>query len=409
MYKLILVLLCLIALPSRAANRRLLLDSLQHAAMRYMWDGAEPNSGMALERIHVDGSMSEADHYIVTTGGTGFGLCGLIVGMERGWISRRAGVERIAKIVDFLTRADRFHGMWPHWLDGRTGSVKPFSSKDDGGDVVESAFLMQGLLCVRQYLQADKPREVAIIGQINALWESMEFDWYTRGQDESLYWHWSPRHDWAMNLPIRGYNECLMAYLLGLASPTHAISAECYEKGWCSGDAESTNGPLFWAHYSWIGLDPCAYRDGHADYRKVVYGHARRNFDYCLSNPKGYAGYGRNCWGLTASYSPDGYAGHCPGDDRGVITPTAALSSMPYLPKQSKRMLQFLWNHREQLWGEYGPYDAFTSDLQWRPARYLAIDQLTIAPMIENYRTGLLWRLFMSCPEIRQLVDKIAH
>lgn len=401
----IICMLLLVGISCANARRGLeLLDSLQWSTIRYMWDGAEPNSGMALERIHLDGTASEADLHTVTTGGTGFGLCGLIVGMERGWIDREKGIGRIAHIVRFLEKADRFHGMWPHWLDGRTGRVRPFSPKDDGGDVVESSFLMQGLLCVRQWLNKDAPAEQRLREQIDQLWREMEFDWYTRGGQPCLYWHWSPRYGWDMNLPIHGYNECLAAYVLALAHPTHSIPYDCYRQGWCrrgQNGAETTDGPLFWAHYSWIGICPRHYRDEYVRYARAVRNHVRRNYAHCLANPHGYPLYGRDCWGLTASYSPGGYSAHAPSNDLGVVSPTAALCSMPYLPRESRRMLQFLWNRRDLLWDEYGPIDAFSTDFSWMPHRYLAIDQLPIAPMVENYRTGLLWKLFMSCPEIR--------
>ena len=412
--------------PESFANDEAMLDYIQRVHFNYMWDGAEPTSGLARERIHLDGQYPEHDQDVVTTGGSGFGIAGLVVAMERGFITRDQGVERLTRIVDFLERADRFHGVWSHWINGPTGKVKPFGQKDNGGDLVESCFLMQGLLCVRQYLNGGNEKEKNLIDRINALWHGMEFDWYTRGGQDVLYWHWSPEYEWEMNFPLEGYNECLIVYVLAAASPTHTVPASCYHKGWArSGGiksdaapygyplelkhngAEQTGGPLFWAHYSWIGLNPKGLKDQYADYWNVVRNHAISNYKYCVENPKHYSGYGPDCWGLTASYSTEGYSAHCPGNDLGVITPTAALSSFPYTPEQSMAALKGFYGRGESIWGKYGFYDAFSPASGWTLPRYLAIDQCTIAPMIENYRTGLLWRLFMSCPEVQQGLAKL--
>ena len=411
--------------PASFASDDAMLDYIQRVHFNYMWDGAEPTSGLARERIHLDNQYPEHDQDVVTTGGSGFGIAGLVVAMERGFTTRDQGIERLTRIVDFLERADRFHGVWSHWINGPTGKVKPFGQKDNGGDLVESCFLMQGLLCARQYLNRDNDAEKNLVKRINGLWEGMEFDWYTRGDQDVLYWHWSPEYEWEMNFPLEGYNECLIVYVLAAASPTHTVPASCYHKGWArSGGiksdaapygyplelkhngAEQTGGPLFWAHYSWIGLNPKGLKDQYADYWNVVKNHAMSNYQYCIENPKHYTGYGPDCWGLTASYSIEGYSAHAPNNDLGVITPTAALSSFPYTPEQSMAALKGFYA-REPIWGKYGFYDAFSPASGWTQPRYLAIDQCTIAPMIENYRTGLLWRLFMSCPEVQQGLQKL--
>lgn len=412
--------------PASFASDDAMLDYIQQVHFNYMWEGAEPTSGLARERIHLDGQYPSNDQDVVTTGGSGFGIAGLIVAMERGFITREQGIERLTRIVGWLEKADRFHGVWPHWLYGPTGKVKPFGQKDNGGDLVESCFLMQSLLCVRQYLNRDTQAERDLVARINALWQAMEFDWYTRGGQDVIYWHWSPDYEWEMNFPLEGYNECLIVYVLAAASPTHSVPSDCYHKGWArSGGiktnaapydcplelkhngAEATGGPLFWAHYSWIGLDPRGLKDQYADYWNVVYNHALSNYKYCVDNPKNYRGYGPDCWGLTASYSINGYSAHAPNNDLGVITPTAALSSFPYTPTESMEALKGFYARGESIWGKYGFYDAFSPVSGWTVPHYLAIDQCTIAPMIENHRTGLLWQLFMSCPEVQQGLLKL--
>jgi len=407
------------------ANDEQFLDYLQKSTFDYMWDGAEANSGLAPERIHLDNDYPLNDQNIVTTGGSGFGIAGIIVAIDRGFISREEGVQRLRKIVDFLGKADRYHGVWSHWIDGTTGKTKPFGEKDNGGDLVESSFLMTGLLIAREYLKNGNDDEKKIATDIDKLWREMEFDWYQNGKD-ALYWHWSPDYAWEMNFPLEGYNECLIAYILGASSPTHPISADAYHKCWArSGGivsdksayghplilkhngAEDKGGLLFWAHYSWIGLSPRGLKDKYADYWQANRNHALINYAYCVENPKGFKGYGEDCWGLTASYSTNGYMAHAPHEDVGVITPTAALSSMPYTPEESIRAAKHFYNMGSWIRGKYGFYDAFSIQDKWVVPRYLAIDQLTIAPMIENYRSGLLWNLFMNAPEIQLGLKKL--
>ena len=404
-----------------------LLDMVQRQTIAYFWTGAEPISGMAPERIHLDGIYPDNDQNIVTTGGTGFGLMAILAGIDRGFIQRDQGMGRFEQIVTFLENADRFHGAWPHWLDGPTGKTKPFSPKDDGADLVETAFLVQGLLTVKEYLDPAEQRESLLANRIQQLWEAVEWDWFTQGQ-EVLYWHWSPNHLWEMNFAVRGYNECLIMYILAAASPTHPISKSVYDQGWARGgaigsdtdyyglptvlDHYETNdeavGPLFWAHYSYLGLDPKGLEDQYADYWKLNVNHTLIDYRYCIDNPKNFKGYGPVCWGLTASYSANTfYEAHRPGQDVGVITPTAALSSMPYTPKESMAFLRHLYQEHDSLIGKYGPYDAFSEAYEWYLPRYLAIDQGPIPVMIENYRSGLLWGLFMKNPDIINGLSKL--
>lgn len=412
--------------PAEFENDSIFLDYIQKVHFNYMWDGAEKTSGLALERIHLDNNYPQNDEGTVTIGGSGFGIAGILTAIHRQFITREEGVERLTKIVDYLAKADRFHGVWPHWLEGSTGKVLPFSKKDDGGDLVESCFVIQSLLCVRQYFQNGNEKERQLCEKINKIWHEVEFDWYQNGKDV-IYWHWSPNYGWEMNFPLEGYNEALIVYVLAASSPTHPVSATAYHNGWARGGniksdskpygcplevkhngAEKLGGPLFWAHYSYIGLNPKGLSDQYADYWNVVKNHALSNYNYCVDNPKNYTGYGENCWGLTASYSVKGYAAHCPGDnDLGVITPTAALSSFPYTPVESMRALRYFYSKGDWIWGKYGFYDAFSETDNWTVPHYLAIDQCTIAPMIENYRSGLLWNLFMSCPEIQDGLKKL--
>lgn len=395
-----------------------LLDSVQKQTFNYFWEGAEPHSGMARERIHLDNIYPQNDQDVVTTGGTGFGLMAMLVGVERKFITREQALERFERIVDFLGKADRFHGAWSHWIDGKTGKMKPFSQKDTGGDLVETAFLVQGLLTVGEYYKDGNEREQQLVSKIDNLWREVEWNWYTKNGEDVLYWHWSPTDGWDMDFPIGGYNECLIMYILAASSPTYPIEKSVYDKGWAKsgnivskdslyGEALVLNheidpiGPLFWAHYSYLGLNPNGLKDQYADYWKVNQNHAKINYKYAVDNPKNYKGYGDSLWGLTSSYSIKGYDGHRPGNDHGVISPTAALSSFPYTPKKSMQMLRYLYKDQDSLIGKYGPFDAFSLQDNWYLPRYLAIDQGPIVVMIENYRSGLLWNLFMKNKDVQ--------
>lgn len=411
---------------STVSNNGTLLDTIQRQTFDYFWEGAEPVSGLARERIHMDNIYPTHDKDIITIGGSGFGLMAILVGVERDFITREQALERYEKSIAFLAKTDRFHGAWPHWLMP-SGKVAPFSAKDNGGDLVETAFLIQGLLTVKEYFKDGNEREKQLADNIQQLWEEVEWDWYTQGGKDVLYWHWSPNHGWEMNFPVGGYNEALIMYVLAAASPTHPIKKEVYEKGWARNGAitqdtvyyglkteldhyehdKSPVGPLFWAHYSYLGLNPNGLSDQYADYWKLNQNHALIQYKYAVDNPKNYKGYGENCWGLTSSYSMKGYAGHRPDRDIGVISPTAALSSMPYTPDQSMEFLKFLYTQQDTLIGKYGPYDAFSLEHNWYLPRYLAIDQGPIPVMIENYRSGLFWKLFMGNADVRSGLGKL--
>ena len=391
-----------------------LLELVQRQTFKYFYDFAHPVSGLARER------NSSGD--IVTTGGSGFGVMAMIVAMERGFITRTEGLAHMNKILNFLETCDRYHGVWPHWLNGSTGRTVPFSDKDDGGDLVETSFLIQGLIAFRQYLDPGVPSEKLLIDRINILWHAVEYDFFTQGRD-ALYWHWSPNYGFNINMMLRGYNETLICYVLGAASPTHTVTRDTYRYGYMNDGAilnGSTyygitlpmgwpyGGPLFFTHYSFLGLDPRDLDDIYVNYWDQNVAHTLINWKHCETNPSNYVSYSTDCWGLTASDNQSGYSAHSPTNDLGVITPTAALSSLPYTPEQSMDATRhFYYVLGDRTWGQYGFYDAFNATAGWWGTSYLAIDQGPIVCMIENYRTGLLWNLFMSAPEVRAGLDKL--
>ncbi len=390
-----------------------ILDKVQQATLQYFWEYAHPVSGMARER---SGSGD-----LVTSGGTGFGISAIMVGVNRGWITRSEAVKHLTKMCDFLATADRFHGAWSHWLDGSTGKAIAFSLKDNGGDLVETSYLINGLLTARAYFTNGDAQEIELRNKIIQLWETVEWNWYASRGDNQLYWHWSPDYNWEMNMPIRGWNECLITYILALSSPTHAISPTVYQNtfqasGFTNGQkyegytlpvGSSYGGPLFFAHYSFLGLDPRQMQDQYTNYWQQNVKHTLINRAYCLyAAPKAY-GYHASLWGLTASNDPDGYRAHQPLDDNGTIAPTAAISSMPYTPYYSMQVLRHFYTPLgNQVYGKYGFYDAYNRSKRWVAKDYLAIDQGPIVVMIENYRSGLLWNLFTQIPEVQNGLTK---
>jgi hypothetical protein len=387
-----------------------LLDKIQQQTFKYFWDFGHPVSGLARER-NTSGET-------VTTGGSGFGVMAIITGISRNFITRSDGLVRIQKITAFLKNtAKKFHGSFPHWLNGTSGDVIPFSTKDDGADLVETSYLLQGLLCARQYFNSAAADESTLRDDINAIWNGVEWDWFRQNNQDVLYWHWSANYNWDMNVPIRGWNESLITYVLAASSGTHAIPKTVYDKGWAQSGGmvngsnyygytlplgPASGGPLFFSHYSFLGINPNGLSDAYASYSTQTKNHSLINYSYCTTNPLGYFGYSDSCWGLTASDIPNGYAASSPTNDLGVIAPTAAISSLPYSPNESMKALKFFYYILgDKLWKDYGFVDAFSLKDLWFADSFLAIDQGPEIVMIENYRTGLLWNLFSGCPEVK--------
>lgn len=393
-----------------------LLTLVQQKTFKYFYDFGHPGSGMARER-NTSGNT-------VTSGGSGFGVMALVTGVHRNFITRAEGLARMQKIVDFLkNKATRFHGAYPHWMDGNTGATLPFSTKDNGGDLVETSLLMQGLITARQYFSNADAAETTLRNDITAIYNGVEWDWYRKNNSDVLYWHWSPDYNWEMNLPIAGWNESLITYVMAAASTTHSIPKSVYDIGWARNGAmkngntyygvqlplgSANGGPLFFSHYSFLGINPAGLVDAYANYETQTRAHSLINYKYCVDNPRKYAGYGENCWGLTASDIPGGYTASSPANDRGVIAPTAALSSFPYTPVESMQALKFFYYKLgDKLFKEYGFVDAFSIQEQWFATSTLAIDQGPILIMIENHRSKLLWNLFMSAPEVKAGMQKL--
>jgi hypothetical protein len=412
-----------------------LLETVQRQTFRYFWHYAHPNSGMTRERSNT----VKADYYLdfineaddvpnlstgtfgpeaCAVGGTGFGLLATIVAVERKWISREAALERLIQIVDFLAKADSYHGIYPHFINGDTGKAIAFDRLDDGADVVETSYLMMGLLSTRAYFNENTVKERYLVRRINEMWNAANWSWHVNN-DNRLLWHWSPRNGFDRNFPVKGWNEALITYIISASSSLHPVTRGVYEKTWVGTRSwrngksyygynlplgnSNGGGPLFFSQYTFMGVDPNNLTDDHGiDYAEQTRNHTLISRAYSIDNPKKYKGYGEKAWGLTAGDSVKGYVAHSPEDDRGVIQPTAALSSMPYTPSFSMQALRYFYEEKgEKLWTKYGFLDGFSEQFEWYARSHLAIDQGPIVVMIENYRSGLLWKIFMNIPEIQ--------
>lgn len=417
-----------------------LLDVVQRQTFRYFWHFGHPVSGLARERsnsirgeyfwdyaneAYGEPNLSKNIYGEETCaiGGTGFGIMSTIVAVHRKWITREEAVQRLIKMADFLLHADSYHGIFPHFMNGATGKTITFGRLDDGADIVETSYLMMGFLCSRQYFNNSTDAEKYLRNRINQLWFTANWNWHTKGQENMLYWHWSPVNDWDMNFPVRGWNECLITYVMSASSPNKGISFDVYNNGWVNSATHFNGksyygielplgfdygGPLFFAHYSFMGIDPRGLKSWSTDYWKQNVNHTLINRQHCIENPKKYKGYGANCWGLTAGDSFKGYVAHSPTEDLGVIQPTAALSSFPYTPEYSMQALKhFYYNLGDKIWSEYGFVDGFSETHNWYAKSHLAIDQGPIVVMIENHRSKLLWNLFMKIPDVQAGLKKL--
>ncbi len=420
-----------------------LMETVQRQTFRFFWYGAHPVSGMALERSDTVRSEYYWDYIneawdepnfsktafgpdACAVGGTGFGILSIIIASERGWITRDAAVERLIKIADFLTHADCFHGIYPHFMDGRTGKAIPFDRLDDAADLVETSYLLMGFLCAREYFNKPLPKETYLRNRITSMWNVANWNWHTN-RENKLYWHWSPNNGFDMNFPIWGWNECLITYIMAASSPYHSISKAVYDGTWTGsagfrggktyygmtlllGNYEADRGgPLFFEQYTFQGVDPNGLVDSLGiSYFEQGKNHTLINRAYCIENPLHYKGYGPKCWGLTAGDSYKGYVAHSPVNDKGVIQPTAAISSMPYTPKESMEALRYFYEELgKRIWTPYGFADGFSLHHNWVAKSHLAIDQGPIVVMLENYRTGLIWKLFMNIPDIQKGLMKL--
>ncbi len=406
------------ATPTRLSDDDF-LEMVQRAAFDYFWYETNPNTGVIQDRM--------TDPILGATGATGFGLTALCIAAERGWVTRQQAAERVLTTLDFfLNKAEKYHGMYGHFLNRDTGEIIPhLSHTDDGVDVVETAYLVAGALTCRKYFNGSDSTETQIRRLATQLYKDAEWDWMLQGN--RIIWHWSPNYGYS-SMPVSGYNEAMIVYLLAIGSPTHPVPARTYHDGWAASykgpvtyygiklDVESWSSSLFTYQYTHCWVDFRNRKDAYTDYFINSTNATLINRAYCIANPGGFVDYGENLWGLTAcdgpGFSPfQGYAARGPFQfDDGTIAPTAAAGSMPFTPQYSLRTLRYMYDHyKSLLWGVYGFKDAFnlSAEPDWVDEDYIGIDQGPIVIMIENYRTDLIWKLFMQNEEIISAMDSV--
>lgn len=245
------------SVKTRAMSDEELLTMVQEASFRYCWEGAEKNSGLSKENIPGRNNM-------IAMGVSGFGVMALIAGTERNFITREQSAERFLQIVNFLGRTETFHGAFSHFVDGPSGKVEPFFGKrDNGADLVETSFLMQGLIAARAYFNKNDLKEKEIRDKITAIWDNVEWSWYRKEADSKfLTWHWSPDQEWIIDHKLIGWNEAMVTYLLAIASSTHPIPDSMYYSGWANLDTTGRQYRENWGQTT----DGSMYKNGNSYY-----------------------------------------------------------------------------------------------------------------------------------------------
>lgn len=421
-----------------------LFDELEERTFRFFWDTADSETGLVPDRYPTPSYASIA--------ATGFGLTAYPIGVERGYITRAAARDRVLKTLRFLYNAPQgnqatgmagYKGFYYRYLDMKTGARV--------GDIelstVDTSLLLGGMLFCQSYFDRQDPTEVQIRNLVEAIYRRVDWRW-AQVRPPAISHGWTPEslfleYDW------RGYNEAMLVYLLALGSPTHPVAPSAWEE-WARGyagfwDTEQGRkylafGSLFGHQYShvWIdfrGILDTPMRQAGFDYaentRRATY--AQRA--YAIANPMHWTGYGENIWGLTASDGATNAELPFAGEKRrfrtywargigkkafddGTIAPTAAAASIAFAPEIAlPAVMEMYRRYGAHIVGEYGFYDAFNPsfnydvplthgrripDVGWVATDYLGIDEGPIVAMIENYRTGLVWRAMRKNPHIRR-------
>ncbi|MDO5113421.1 MAG: glucoamylase family protein [Planctomycetia bacterium] len=353
---------------------------------------------------------------VLTVGASGFGIMAIVAGVERGWIPREDAAKHIVKMTRFLRSVPRFEGAWAHWYSPEGDCVR-FGNQTAAGEIVETAFLMAGLLVAAEYFDGENSLEKEIRETVSFFWETIHWRHYVH--QGKLYWIWHSDRD-QYELPLVGWNETLLVYILAMAAPEpHNISPEVYRTCWIWDSFAhpqrktygytlplgnlSHGGPLFLSQYSFLCLDPRKMQDEYADYWQQNVAHTLINRHYCLYEAPAEFRYSEQDWGLTAcdgcGKSP-GYRARDPIHDDGVIAPTAAISAYPYTPFYSTQVLLHLAKNYPELNGRFGFGISYTPRDRAINPHYLAIEHAPMSVMIENYRSGLIWKLFMKNPHV---------
>lgn len=396
-----------------AINDEELLDSLQHSAFRFFWYEANPTNGLIKDR-----NTSWSPSSIASVG---FGLSAICIGVDRGWVTREAAKDRVLTTLKTFWQKPQgsaasgtigYKGFFYHFIDMNT-ATRTWNSELSS---IDTGLLLAGILDAQQYFVGTDSIETLIRAYADSIYRRVDWNWM-RNFSPGIMMEWKPETQFGTMGYWIGYNEAMILYILALGSPTKPVPATAWQ-AWTSGYTWETYygysyipfAPLFGHQYSHCWIDFRDIRDAYMQWRGIDYFENSRRATlaqraYCIDNPGNFAGYSDSIWGLTASDGPNGYAARGappPFNDDGTITPTAALSSIPFTPEQSLAVAHKLYNtYRSQLWTKYGFRDAFNLNVNWWGPDVIGIDQGPIIVMIENYLTQSVWKRFMKNPYVR--------
>jgi hypothetical protein len=407
-----------------------LLGDLQRLAFKYFTEKTNPLNGLVLDSTWEGAPVSIA--------AVGFGLTVNPVGVEHGWISRDEGVAKTLLTLRFFANSHQgaepdatgYQGFYYHFLDPEAGQ-RTWKCELS---TIDTTLLVSGMLAAAQYFDRDNPGEREIRRLANELYRRVNWRWAQDGQ-AAVRHGWKPEsgflaHRW------QGYDEALLLYLLGLGSPHHPLSVDSYPAYTATYRWERQYGyeflyagPLFIHHFTQVWIDLRDIQDdfmrAHSlDYfensRRAAYVHQQ----HAIQNPRRFAGYGEHTWGITASEGPVsgsapveieqhtfyGYlARGVPEPDDGTLSPWTAITALPFVPEIARPTIQNVAAAYPQLAGPYGlkcslnpsfPVDGSAdgqNNAGWFSNHYYGINEGPVVLMIENYRTGLIWRLMRQC------------
>jgi len=435
------------AAPPSASADEALLDDLERRSFDYFWELADPRTLLIPDRAPTPSFSSVA--------AVGFGLTAYAIGAERGWVTREQARDRVRHVLQFFLDAPEgpqprgvtsYKGFFYHFLDMKTGHR--FETVELS--TIDTTLLLAGVLMCQSYFDRDDPGEAAIRDLAERLYRRV--DWtFAQVRPPAVSHGWRPESGFIIS-DWKGYNEAMILYVLALGSPTHPVGPEAWE-AWTStyqwhdyfGQEHLTFGPLFGHQYSHVWIDFRGIRDAYMRGKGIDYFENSRRaaysqHAYAVKNPGGWRGYGDTLWGLTASDGPLDVTLRIDGRDRtfhtywargtspqeltddGTLVPTAAAASLPFAPEiVLPAIREMRQRYGEHLYGRYGFLDAFnpTFDvdvkpqhgkvvrgLGWFDTDYLGIDQGPIVAMIENYRSGLVWRVMRRNPHVRRGLER---
>lgn len=390
-----------LATDTLSAEENAFLDQLQYDTVQYFWDYADPKTGLI-----PDSSQANAPSSIAATG---FGLAALCIADSRGWIRHQDAYRRVLAALKTARRLKQYHGFLYHFVDMRTGQ-RAWQSEISS---IDTALLLAGALFAGEYF---KGTEVDRIAQ--ELYERVDWPWMLNPRTGLVSMGWKPEEGF-LKVDWDWYNEGLLVYALAIGSPTHPIPPATWFK-WRRAKGSyggyevvySYFGSLFTYEFAQAWIDFRNLYEGSLNYWQNAISAALANRQFVMDQAAQHRGYGEYSWGLTAGDGPEGYKGYGarPAEvlmQDGTINPYGMVAALPLVPHVAVESLQWLKRtHGRRVYGRYGFVSGFNLERDWWSRHYLGIDQGISVVMIENYRTGLVWRQMMRHPAIARWAQR---